>query len=101
MDGIAYLILPVCQKDELGQMIPSGESKTEIYVTEKSVTGTEWHEAGRDGINAQIVLKTPYINYNGEEVVEYNGKRYGVYRTYRPQNSDVIELYLEKKAGVS
>lgn len=100
MDGVAYLILPIYKSDALEQPVLVDEKKTQIYVTEKSVTGLEWHEAGRDGINAQFVLKTPYANYNGESIVEYKGKRYAVYRTYHPENSDDIELHLEKKVGI-
>lgn len=100
MDGIAYLILPIYEKDNIGQPVLVDEKKTEIYVTEKSVTGSEWHEAGRDGINARFVLKTPYVNYSGESIIEYKGKRYAVYRTYHLESSDDIELYLEKKVGI-
>ncbi len=100
MDGVAYLILPVYENDSIGQSVPVSEKKTLIYVTEKSVTGQEWHEAGRDGINARFVLKTPYVNYNGESIVEYKGRRYAVYRTYHLENTDDIELHLEEKAGI-
>ena len=46
--------------------------------------------------NAQF---PPYEYYEGEEIVEFEGTRYGVYRTYRGRD-DTIELYLERKAGV-
>lgn len=38
------------------------------------------------------------FDYNGEDIVEIDGNRYSVYRTYRAK-ADEIELYLEKKAG--
>lgn len=38
-------------------------------------------------------------DYQGEEIAEINGDRYGIYRTYFA-TTDTIELYLEKKAGV-
>ena len=39
------------------------------------------------------------FEYSGEEEVEYNNVRYAVYRTYQV-NQDLMELYLEQKAGV-
>jgi hypothetical protein len=37
-------------------------------------------------------------DYNGEDTAEYDGKRYGIYRTYE-RDDEQVELYLEKKAG--
>lgn len=38
-------------------------------------------------------------DYNGEQIAELDGVRYGIYRTYLGRN-ETVELYLEKKAGV-
>ena len=38
-------------------------------------------------------------DYQKEELCEYDGVRYGIYRTYK-RDADHIELYLERKAGV-
>ena len=51
------------------------------------------------GHQAEIVAITNAANYMGEQTAELNGKRYAIYRTYRPENSDEIELYLEEKLG--
>lgn len=99
MEGTAVLISRSYIKDDIGQDV-STESRTEIWVTQKSITRNEWYEAGRNGLNPQIVLETSLVDYSGENLVEYNGERYGVYRTYSPPDRDTIELYLEKKAGV-
>ena len=47
------------------------------------------------------MLRTQRINYSGERIAELEGVRYGVYRTYTPPDSDLIEIYLEEKAGVT
>lgn len=39
-------------------------------------------------------------DYNGEDTILYNGKAYGVYRTYHAK-TDVLELYVERKGGVN
>jgi hypothetical protein len=37
-------------------------------------------------------------DYAGEKIVEYNGTRYTIYRTYQARN-DLIELYVERREG--
>ena len=53
-------------------------------------TGAEYREA--------LQKLHPNIYYMGEKIVEYNGMRYGIYRTYIA--GDDIELYLEEKGGI-
>lgn len=100
MDGVAKLIKENYVQDEIGQMVPS-ETETEIYVEILSVTRSEWAAASRDGLNPAIMLRTQRLNYLGERIAELEGVRYGVYRTYTPPDSDLIEIYLEEKAGVT
>lgn len=97
ISGTAKLIAKTYTYDSIGQAVET-ESYTEIFVEERSITRTEWAEAGRVGHNPSIQLVTPYMNYNNQEEVEYKGVRYSIYRTYL--NGDNIELYLEKKGGV-
>lgn len=98
MDGVAYLISESYTQNDIGVQVPTS-SKTSIFVREKSITRTEWRDAGHFGLNPSTVLVTPSVNYSGQRVVEYKGERYSVYRTFQT-DSDDIELYLEKKAGV-
>lgn len=100
MDGVAKLIKETYIQDEIGQLIPS-ETEAEIYVEILSVTRSEWAAASRDGLNPAIVLRTQRINYSGERIAVLEGVRYGVYRTYALPDSDLIEIYLEEKAGVT
>lgn len=96
MDGIATLITQHFSKDNIGQFVAS-ESRADIYVSEDSITRQEWYQAGRQGLNPDIMLITPRVNYDGQLIVEYRGVRYSVYRTYT--NGEDIELYLTKKGG--
>ena len=52
-------------------------------------------------MNPEIVFTTPLVNYCWEPEAEFHGVRYAIYRTYFVQDTDEIELYLERKAGVS
>ena len=100
MDGVAYLLSQKYKIGTLNERIPDGENRVEILVSEKSVSRREWMDAGRNGLNSEIELTTAAINYSGEREIEYKQIRYGIYRTFRPEGSDDIELYLNRKAGV-
>lgn len=100
MDNVAYFSEQKYEKDGLGQYIPRNVCKREIFVTEGSVTRSEWSAAGRNGHKPEMMLTTAKINYCGESEIEFEGQKYSIYRTYSPPDCDEIELYLEKKAGV-
>lgn len=100
MDGVAFLLRQKYKKDKLGQYVPSEEVKDEILVSEESITRTEFFKAGQNGMRPEIMLKTASVNYSGQSEVEYEGTRYSIYRTHKVPESDEIELYLQKKAGV-
>jgi hypothetical protein len=65
-----------------------------------SVSRNEFVEAGRNGLNPEYVFRVFFGDYGGERIVEYKGKRYGVYRTYHGHN-DMMELYAERKGGTN
>ena len=100
MDGVAYLISKTYKEGSLGQRIPAEEVQTEIFVTRGSISRREWMDAGRNGLNPEILLKTAVVNYSGEREILFEEVRYAVYRTFNPPDSDEIELYLQRKAGV-
>lgn len=95
--GTAQLVTKTITYDSIGQPVET-KTNTEIFVSERAITRAEWSEAGRLGLKPELKLVTPFMNYNGEDEVIYNGKTYGIYRTY--QNGDSIELYLEAKGGL-
>lgn len=99
MDGVAYLITISHEKDSIGQHVPE-ESRREIFVSAGSINRTEWATAGNRGLKAELMLKTASVNYSGEELIEFENVRYGIYRTYTNPETEETELYLEKKAGV-
>lgn len=100
MDGVAYLISLSYEEDHLGQRIPNGENRTEVFVTVDSIDRREWMDAGRNGMKPELKLKTASVNYSGEKEIEYEGTMYSIYRTYNIPDSDEIELYLQRKVGV-
>ena len=71
-----------------------------VYCQMSSIRQSEFHEAGRNGLNPAYRFTMFSGDYNDEEIVEYNGKTYSVYRTYL-KRSDQIELYVERKGGTN
>ena len=94
---VAYLISESYSQDEYGVMIPDEEER-KVYVSVTSVTGNEWFEGGRNGLNPQYRFTMFSHDYQCEKIIEYNEIRYTIYRTYM-KTTDEIELYCELKKG--
>ena len=84
----------------MGQRKPT-EKSTTVFATLQSVSRAEWtsySSTGRSGLVPAYVALVFSGDYNGESVAEYEGVRYGIYRTYE-RDDEQVELYLEKKAN--
>lgn len=75
-------------------------SEREVFAQVNSVTRAEFFDGGRNGLNPEFMFTLFFADYQGERVVEYNGKTYAIYRTYQGRN-DTIELYAERKGGTN
>lgn len=84
--------------DSIGQQIAE-ETSREVYCGVSSVSASEWFEAGRTGLKPEYRVTMFAPDYQGEQIAELDGVRYGIYRTYLGGN-ETIELYLERKVGV-
>lgn len=84
--------------DDIGKRTQT-ETKKTVYANVRSVSSSEWFSGGQNGLKPQYQVNMFKYDYSGELIVEYNNQRYSVYRTYE-HNNDIIELYLEKKAGI-
>ena len=84
--------------DAIGQQIPT-ENRRDVFCNVTSVSASEFFDAGRAGLKPEYRAVMFVHDYDDEEIVELDGVRYGVYRTYIGRN-ETIELYLERKAGV-
>lgn len=76
------------------------EISREVFCQVDSVTRAEFFEGGRNGLNPQFRFTMFAADYEDEPIVEYNGKRYSVYRTFFGK-TDNIELYVERKGGTN
>ena len=92
------LIAAAYKDDDIAQKIPEETART-VFCSVASVSSSEWFEAGRAGMRAALKITMFAPDYAGEQIAVVNGKRYGVYRTYLAKG-EMLELYLEEKAGV-
>lgn len=95
--SVIYLISETFTQNNIGVLVPT-ESRRMVYANVTSVSADEWFEGGRNGLNPDLRFRMFKFEYHGEEIIEYKGQRYAVYRTYEARN-DILELYVEKKQG--
>lgn len=94
------LITKTYTTDTMGQHIATEKTET-VFATLNSISRAEWtsySSTGRSGLVPAYMATVFMGDYNGQSIAEYNGERYGIYRTYE-RDDEQVELYLEKKAG--
>lgn len=97
--NVINLITETTGKDKFGVTVSTTSSR-QVFCQIDSITRAEFFEAGRNGLNPEMMITMFYGDYHGEKIVEYNGERFGVYRVYRSR-TDTIELYVERKGGTN
>lgn len=75
------------------------ESARRVFAKIDSVSASEFFEGGRNGLNPSLRFLVFSGDYNGEQIVEHDGLRFAVYRTY--QREDQTEIYVERKGGTN
>lgn len=95
--NVITLIGEAFVKNEYGVQIPT-ETRREVYCNVTSVSLSEWSEGGRLGLNPEFRMTMFAPDYLGEKVLEFNGVRYAIYRTYYGRN-DTLDLYVERRSG--
>lgn len=100
VDAVITLIKPASQqRDAEGVWRESGEQAREIYARMESVGRTEFFSGGQKGFNPQMRFTVFIGEYQGEDLCEYNGERYAIYRTYHVPGTDDLELYVQREVG--
>ena len=100
MEGVLTLIGTTWAQDDHGVRRETSISR-EILCRIDSVTRSEFFEGGRNGLNPELQFTVFAGDYEGETVCQYDGKQYGIYRTYRVPGTDYMELYAERKGGTN
>jgi len=100
MDSVIDLVATTYVKNAYGVSIPTNTART-VFAQIGPITRAEYAAAGRNGLNPSFMASVWAGDYLGERTVTYEGQGYAVYRTYKPPNSDYIELYCERKGGTN
>lgn len=99
-DRTLDLIEVVTETNELGDSITTEKENT-IFCKKQSVTRSEHYAAMQSGYKPEIVFVVNHFEYNNETLLNFEGKRYRVLRTYRDErlkndvSIDALELVCE------
>lgn len=97
-DTAIYLITATYSRDDYGREVET-ETKRQVFANLSSITRSEWFEGHQNNLNPDHLFTVFHADYQGEATLEWEGKRYGIYRTYR--TGDYVELYAEGKDGLN
>ena len=99
MDDVIKLIRETYSKNIYGVDTPGEPDYFECFCQIHSVMRQEFFDAGRNGLNPAFMITMFHGDYNGESLLEYEGKIYSIYRTFIVPGTDYIELYVERQGG--
>lgn len=95
MDDILTLIRQIRGTDEYGDPTVT-ETSTEVFCRVASIGQKEFYQAHAVGLQPEVkFVIADYLDYNGEQMVEYEGQRYRVLRTYRADMEIELVCYRE------
>ena len=96
MYDVVKLITQTVTVDSLRMEVYT-ETKNTVFAEVESISQAEFFAARNADLKPDFRFKIFFGDYHGEKLLEYQGDRYGIYRTFR--NGDRMELYAERKAG--
>lgn len=96
---VITLLSTTKEQNDYGVWVETPTSR-DVFCQVDSVTRAEFFDGGRNGLNPEFRMTMFFGDYDGEQMLIYNGKSYSVYRTYQGRN-DTIELYVERKGGTN
>lgn len=95
--SVIWLISETYAKNEYGVM-EATQTRRKVFANCTSVSMEEWSNGGRLGLNPEFRFQMLEFEYHGEEILEYKGKMYAIYRTYHGRNG-IIDLYTQRRQG--
>lgn len=95
---IITLIKYVRAQDANGVWRDGVATKRDVFCQAQSVSRNEFFLGGQNGLRPEYVFTVFFGDYDGEDVVEYRGAVYAVYRTYHAR-TDELEIYVQRKVG--
>ena len=96
---IICLLTPTSLKTPQGVTVTTYEERV-VFCRVRSISRSEFYDAGRNGLNPDFEFIVFAGDYNGERLARYKGNTYAIYRTYYGKN-DNLELYVQREGGVN
>jgi phage head-tail adaptor, putative, SPP1 family len=86
-NDVIKLISITSNVDESGDTV-SIENQREVFAEMKSISQSEFYKAQAIGLKPEIkFVLSDYYDYENENFIEYEDKRYRVLRTYQADNT--------------
>lgn len=98
---IIYLLGDTIGEDNIGNQISSLTSSNKCYAKVQSVRTNEFYSAVEVGLTPSVEFVIKKLNYNGEQLIEWNNETYQVIRIVEPKNKFDIVLVCSKKIGIN
>ena len=90
---------PTREQNSIGEWV-STVLPVQVFAEVQSVSSSEFFAASQVGLAPEYRFTMFDGDYNGEAVIEYEGQKLSVYRTYH-NGPDSIELYCQREAGTA
>lgn len=84
-------------QDDIGEWTETQVKKV-VFARVESITMNEFYQAGMQGFKPDYRMTVWMNEYSDQELLEYKGKNYTIYRTYR-KNDGRLELYVTERKG--
>ena len=104
---VIFLIAKSWRKNEKTGKMEATEYRKKVFAEIDAINQAEFYSAAQAGLKAAFKATVFGGDYSGEELVEWKGKRYAVYRQYSGRGKykdsvrgDYIELYVREEAGI-
>lgn len=95
MTDILVLIRQDYGVDEYGDPVLT-ETTREVFAAQRSIGQKEFYQAQAVGLQPELkFVLADYLEYENEQLVEHNGQRYRVLRTYRTGQELELTVYRE------
>ena len=98
---IIYLVNRVLEEDDIGNVQTSSFTLSKRYAKRQSVRTNEYYSAVETGLTPSVEFVMKRLDYDGQDELNYNNKRYKVIRTVDPKNKFDIVLVCARKIGVN
>src|SRR4051812_32619881 len=82
LDDVCILFSITSTKDDLGQFVET-EKPYMVFCSKLSITRAEFANAGIMGFKPDMMLVVDSDSYDAEKILEYNKKRYSIYKSYQ------------------